>query len=136
MSFPSGHAVAAFAGFGFLALYLNAKFKILSQGRHYREHYGQSDPPPDSQTEQGRRGHHWKFVLFMAPWCIATLLALSKLRDGWHHPVDLVFGTLLGTLFAHLAYRMVYRSVYDWRTNHIPVGGDGGDRDKTGGKEM
>ncbi|KAH9872532.1 hypothetical protein IAQ61_005369, partial [Plenodomus lingam] len=33
MSFPSGHAVAAFAGFGFLALYINAKFKVFGHGR-------------------------------------------------------------------------------------------------------
>jgi hypothetical protein len=26
--------------------------------------------------------------------------------------------------------------VYNWRTNHIPLGGDGGDRDKGARKEM
>jgi diacylglycerol diphosphate phosphatase/phosphatidate phosphatase len=134
MSFPSGHASAAFAGFGFLALYLNAKYKILSRGRHFRDNYGSFSPM--SQTEQGRRSSHWKLVLFMAPWCIATVLALSKIRDGWHHPVDVVFGMLVGTLFAHLGYRMVYRGVYDERENHVPLGGDGGDKDKSSGKQM
>jgi diacylglycerol diphosphate phosphatase/phosphatidate phosphatase len=136
MSFPSGHACAAFAGFGFLALYLNAKYKTLSPGSHYKNYYRPSDPPPSSQAPEGRRPHHWKLVLSMAPWCIAILLALSKLRDQSHHPVDVVGGALLGTLFAHLAYRMVYRGVYNWRTNHIPLGGDGGDRDKGARKEM
>lgn len=134
MSFPSGHACAAFAGFGFLALWLNAKFKIFSRGGHFRNHYGTSERK--GQGEEGERVQHWKLVLFMAPWCIAVLLALSKVRDGWHHPVDVVFGALVGTLFAHMAYKMVYRSVYDERTNHIPLGGDGGDKEKSGGKEM
>lgn len=34
MSFPSGHAASSFAGFGFLALFLNAKFKTFGPRRH------------------------------------------------------------------------------------------------------
>jgi diacylglycerol diphosphate phosphatase/phosphatidate phosphatase len=49
--------------------------------------------------------------------------------------VDVVFGALVGTLFAHMAYRMCYRSVYDSRVNHIPLEGDGGEKDGDGGKE-
>lgn len=81
------------------------------------------------------RVHHWKLVLFVAPWCIAVLFALSKIRDAWHHPVDVMFGALVGTFFAHMAYKMAYRSVYDSRTNHIPLEGDGGDFDKREMKE-
>ena len=127
MSFPSGHACAAFAGFGFLALYLNAKYKVLSHGGRFRDRYGQS---PSPRTESPGRVHHWKLVLFVTPWLIAILFALSKIRDGWHHPVDVVFGALVGTLFAHLAYRMCYRSVYDWRDNHVPLEGDGGEKEE------
>jgi diacylglycerol diphosphate phosphatase/phosphatidate phosphatase len=125
MSFPSGHACAAFAGFGFLALWLNAKYKVLSRGGHFRDRYGRSEQrgAVDEQQEMGRRVYHWKFVLFAAPWCIAILFALSKLRDLWHHPVDIFFGSLVGIFFAHMAYKMVYWSVYDSRTNHIPLGG-------------
>jgi diacylglycerol diphosphate phosphatase/phosphatidate phosphatase len=138
MSFPSGHACAAFAGFGFLALYWNAKFKVLSRGGRFRDYYGSSAREQSEQSDQGEkmgRVHHWKLVCFMAPWCIATLFALSKIRDGWHHPIDVVFGALVGTLFAHLAYKMVYRSVYNSRTNHIPLEGDGGDVKKRETKE-
>jgi diacylglycerol diphosphate phosphatase/phosphatidate phosphatase len=124
MSFPSGHACAAFAGFGFLALWLNAKFKVLSRGGHFRDHYGSQRHRKRAPKQRGlgRRVHHWKFVLFLAPLCIATLFALSKVRDEWHHPTDIAFGALIGILFAHMAYKMVYWSVYDWRTNHIPLG--------------
>jgi hypothetical protein len=34
--------------------------------------------------------------------CIATILAASKIRDGWHHPIDVVFGAIVGTAFAHM----------------------------------
>lgn len=135
MSFPSGHACAAFAGFGFLALFLNAKYKIVSQGGHFRQHYGaqaQREGRTEAQQEKSgfvnQRVHHWKLVLFVAPWCMAVVLALSKVRDGWHHPVDLVFGSTMGTLFAHMGFKMVYMSVYDERTNHVSLGGVSGEK--------
>ncbi|KAH8731566.1 phosphatidic acid phosphatase type 2/haloperoxidase, partial [Phaeosphaeriaceae sp. PMI808] len=123
MSFPSGHACAAFAGFGFLALWLNAKFKVLSRGGHFRDYYGnaESGDGGTGQEVAGQRVHHWKLLLFMTPWCIAVILAASKVRDMWHHPVDVVFGSLVGALFAHLGYKLAYRNIYDWRTNHIPL---------------
>jgi diacylglycerol diphosphate phosphatase/phosphatidate phosphatase len=65
MSFPSGHACAAFAGFGFLALWLNAKYKVLSRGGHFRQHYGRMQL--DEQQDTSQRVHHWKLVLFVAP---------------------------------------------------------------------
>ncbi|KAH7406906.1 phosphatidic acid phosphatase type 2/haloperoxidase [Phaeosphaeria sp. MPI-PUGE-AT-0046c] len=137
MSFPSGHACAAFAGFGFLALFLNAKYKIFSRGGHFRQHYGtraEREAEHEHVGDSTQRVRHWKLVLFVAPWCIAVVLALSKMRDGWHHPVDLVFGSLLGTFFAHMAYKMVYRSVYDEETNHIPCGRAGAETVEEGVK--
>jgi diacylglycerol diphosphate phosphatase/phosphatidate phosphatase len=134
MSFPSGHACAAFAGFGFLALWMNAKFKVFGEGRRSGFPHAQNTPNTAGETndesgnnevgEKDERGggriQHWKFVLFATPWCLAFLLAGSKVRDEWHHPVDVIFGALVGTAFAHLAYRMVYRSIYNSRKNHIP----------------
>jgi len=75
MSFPSSHASAAFAGFGFLALYLNAKFKVIaSEGLGFRHYYRRDETP--------KRVGHWKLIMFAAPWCIACVLALSKVGDG------------------------------------------------------
>lgn len=127
MSFPSGHACAAFAGFGFLALYLNAHFKILASRRGFRDIY--SSPTPLSSLSSyeipHKRTHHWEFVLFALPLVAAVILAASKIRDMWHHPVDVIFGAVVGSLFALWAYRMVYRSVWDERVNHLPLGEDG-----------
>ena len=98
MSFPSGHACAAFAGFVFLALYLNAKFKVFGRGRRsgFPNTSSSSGEVVDNANSNavnnnlvdgdgdGRRGRipHWKLFMFAAPWCIAVLLAGSKIRDG------------------------------------------------------
>jgi diacylglycerol diphosphate phosphatase/phosphatidate phosphatase len=107
MSFPSGHSCAAFAGFGFLALYLNAKFDIFAH--RAREGMG------------WRRTHHWKMLLFVAPLLFAVIVAASKVRDGWHHPVDVVGGAVIGSSVALMAYKMVYRGVWNQEKNHVAM---------------
>lgn len=64
--------------------------------------------------------HHWKLIVWVLPWLIAFLIAASKVRDCWHHPVDVLFGSLVGVVFAHMAYWCVFKGVYDSRVNHIP----------------
>ncbi|KAF2161046.1 hypothetical protein M409DRAFT_70106 [Zasmidium cellare ATCC 36951] len=98
-SFPSGHSTAAFAGFVFLFLYLNAKFKTFS---NYR--------PP-----------YWALVATWAPILAAIVIAGQCIVDHSHHWYDVLAGAFLGTLMAFSAYRMVYASIWDFRFNHIPL---------------
>lgn len=123
MSFPSGHACAAFAGFGFLALWLNGKCKIFGpqpqRGQQIEDRNRGEEREGDREGEREGRKAHWKLVLFVAPLLLAVLLAASKVRDGWHHVSDVVAGALVGSAFAVMAYRMVYRSVWDARDNHV-----------------
>jgi diacylglycerol diphosphate phosphatase/phosphatidate phosphatase len=121
---------------------VNARLKVLSRGtvptvdEHHEHHESNEHTENDGkESAQTQRVHHYKLVLFVAPWCIAVVLALSKLRDAWHHPVDVVFGALVGAAFTHMAYKMVYCSVYDSRTNHLPRGGVCGERVDVGRKE-
>jgi membrane-associated phospholipid phosphatase len=98
-SFPSGHSTAAFAGFIFLYLYLNAKLKVFAN-------------------------HHpsmWKLIAIYAPVLGATLIAGSLTIDEFHNWYDCVAGAIIGTVFAFSSYRMVYASVWDFRFNHIPL---------------
>lgn len=98
-SFPSGHSTAAFAGFVFLSIYLNAKLKVWSN-------------------------YHpamWKLIALYAPILGATLIAGALTIDEYHNWYDCLAGAIIGTIMAFSAYRMVYCSIWDWRTNHIPL---------------
>ncbi|KAG6040798.1 hypothetical protein E4U41_007015 [Claviceps citrina] len=98
-SFPSGHTTAAFAGFVYLSLYLNAKLKLFSN-------------------------YHpamWKLALVYAPVLGATLIGGALTIDEYHNWYDVVAGAIIGTVMAFSAYRMVYAAVFDWRYNHIPL---------------
>ncbi|KAJ6263665.1 hypothetical protein Dda_2234 [Drechslerella dactyloides] len=98
-SFPSGHSTAAFAGFVFLFLWLNAKLKLWSN-------------------------YHpamWKMTATYAPLLGATLIAGSLTIDEFHHWYDVLAGAIIGTICAFGSYRMVYAAIWDWRYNHIPL---------------
>ncbi|KAI1001537.1 hypothetical protein K3495_g6667 [Podosphaera aphanis] len=98
-SFPSGHSTAAFAGFVFLALYLNAKLKVWSN----------------------YHSAMWKMIVLWAPILGATLIAASLTIDEFHNWYDCLAGAIIGTLMAFSSYRMVYVSIWDYQTNHIPL---------------
>jgi diacylglycerol diphosphate phosphatase/phosphatidate phosphatase len=98
-SMPSGHTTAAFAGFVFLYLYLNAKLKVFSN-------------------------YHpamWKIIALYAPILGACLIGGALTIDEYHNWYDILAGAVIGTLMAFSAYRMVYASVWDFRFNHIPL---------------
>ncbi len=98
-SFPSGHSTAAFAGFVYLYLYLNAKLKVFAN-------------------------YHpamWKLVAIYAPILGATLIAGALTIDEFHNWYDVVAGAIIGTAMAFSAYRMCFAAVWDWRWNHIPL---------------
>ncbi|KAI9705176.1 MAG: hypothetical protein M1820_005323 [Bogoriella megaspora] len=98
-SFPSGHSTAAFAGFVFLYLYLNAKLKVWS---NYHPAF-------------------WKLIVTYMPILGATLIAGALTIDEFHNWYDVLAGGIIGTVMAFSAYRMVYASVWDFRFNHVPL---------------
>jgi len=110
-SFPSGHTTAAFGGFVYLYLYLNAKLKVFSN-------------------------YHpalWKLIAIYAPILGAVLIGGALTIDEFHNWYDILAGAIIGTMFAFSAYRMMYASIWDFRFNHIPLNrnepfayGDGG----------
>ncbi|KAK3716678.1 hypothetical protein LTR37_006308 [Vermiconidia calcicola] len=99
-SFPSGHAEVAFAGFGYLAIYLFTHLRITSLSR--------------------KRGSHWRMLLVVAPLLFATYLASSLVLGYHHHGYDVVFGALIGWLVAFMGYRMVFMGIIDGRWNTVP----------------
>ncbi|UKZ72567.1 hypothetical protein TrVFT333_000199 [Trichoderma virens FT-333] len=98
-SFPSGHTTAAFAGFVYLSLYLNAKLKVFAN-------------------------YHpamWKLIAVYAPILGAVLIGGALTIDEFHNWYDVFAGAVIGTIMAFSAYRMAYASIWDWRFNHIPL---------------
>jgi membrane-associated phospholipid phosphatase len=98
-SMPSGHTTAAFAGFVFLYLYLNAKLKVFAN-------------------------YHpamWKLIAIYAPILGACLIGGALTIDEYHNWYDILAGAVIGTTMAFSAYRMTYASIWDHRFNHIPL---------------
>jgi len=98
-SFPSGHTTAAFAGFVYLYLYLNAKLKVFSN-------------------------YHpamWKLIAIYAPILGAVLIGGALTIDEFHNWYDILAGAIIGTIMAFSGYRMTYASIWDFRFNHIPL---------------
>jgi diacylglycerol diphosphate phosphatase/phosphatidate phosphatase len=98
-SFPSGHATVACAGFGFLFLWTNAKFKVWAAGRPA----------------------FWKLLAVTVPLLQAALIAGSLTIDNAHNTSDIIMGAVIGVLLALGSYRMVYASVWGYGYNHIPL---------------
>lgn len=99
-SFPSGHATIAFAGLGYLAIYLFTHLRITSLG--------------------GRRGSHWKMLFVVAPLLLATYLTSTLVLRYHHHGYDVIAGALIGSFMAFMGYRMVFMGVFDARWNTVP----------------
>lgn len=68
-----GCFTGSFAGLGFLSLYLAGKIKAFD-----------------------RRGHVAKLCIVFLPLLMASLVAVSRVDDYWHHWQDVFAGGLLG----------------------------------------
>ncbi|KAI3796142.1 hypothetical protein L1987_38807 [Smallanthus sonchifolius] len=88
-SFPSGHSSWSFAGLGFLALYLAGKIKAFD-----------------------RRGHVAKLCIVFLPLLMASLVAVSRVDDYWHHWQDVFAGGLLGLTVATFCYLQFFPAPY------------------------
>ncbi|KAJ0094839.1 hypothetical protein Patl1_15089 [Pistacia atlantica] len=89
-SFPSGHTSWAFAGLGFLALYLSGKIRVFD-----------------------RKGHVGKLCLTFLPLLVAALVAVSRVDDYWHHWQDVFGGAIIGITVSTLCYLQFFPPPYD-----------------------
>ncbi|GAB4840334.1 hypothetical protein Ancab_021101 [Ancistrocladus abbreviatus] len=89
-SFPSGHTSWSFAGLGFLSLYLSGKIKAFN-----------------------RKGHIAKLCIIFLPLLAASLVAVSRVDDYWHHWQDVFAGGLLGLLVAFFCYLQFFPPPHD-----------------------
>ncbi|CAL5039398.1 unnamed protein product [Urochloa decumbens] len=88
-SFPSGHASGCFAGLGFLSWYLAGKIKAFD-----------------------RRGHVAKLCIVLLPLFLASMVAVSRVSDYWHHWQDVFAGGVLGLVVASFCYLQFFPLPY------------------------
>lgn len=103
-SFPSGHSEIAFAGLGYLAIYLFTHLYCL--------------PGPVS-----RRFEFARMSLVIAPILFATYISSTLVLCRHHHAFDCIFGAAIGCLTAVLGYQTAFCSLFDHRTNWKPRSG-------------
>ncbi|KAK3421608.1 putative lipid phosphate phosphatase 3, chloroplastic isoform X1 [Eucalyptus grandis] len=89
-SFPSGHASWSFAGLGFLSLYLCGKIRAFD-----------------------RKGHIAKLCIIFLPLLLASLVAISRVDDYWHHWQDVFAAGFLGLIVATFCYHQFFPPPYD-----------------------
>lgn len=104
-SFPSGHSSSAFAGLGFLALYVACftrltptPLTILGSIRFMTGQMHVLRP----------RTNLASVLLALLPLIGAALIAVSRLEDYRHDPYDVTVGSTLGMTVAYLSYRRYY----------------------------
>jgi len=95
-SFPSGHSSFAFSGLGYLTLFFAGQFHVFR---------------PQSNLTQ--------VLLTFVPIAGAAAIAISRLEDYRHGPIDISAGSILGFVVAYISYRRYYPA---WRSArcHIP----------------
>ncbi|CUS09619.1 unnamed protein product [Tuber aestivum] len=84
-SWPSGHSSTAFAGLGYLSLFLAGKLHVFDT-----------------------RGEVWKTMLVLIPLLAASLVAVSRIMDARHHPFDVITGGIMGFFVAYVSYRQYF----------------------------
>ncbi|KAJ3043354.1 hypothetical protein HDV00_005358 [Rhizophlyctis rosea] len=92
-SFPSGHSSNAFAGFGFLSLWIAGHLGVLSG---WGGAYG--------------GGRAWRVILAGMPLFPAAYVAISRTQQYIHNPSDVAFGSALGFGCAVIFFFMYYRT--------------------------
>ena len=101
-SFPSGHSEIAFAGLGYLAIYLFTHLRI-----------------PGASDIKQRLGF-WRMILVLMPIVLATYIACTLVLGYHHHASDCFFGAAIGLITAMLGYVLVYHSLFDGNMNWRP----------------
>ncbi|KAG8087157.1 hypothetical protein GUJ93_ZPchr0010g11080 [Zizania palustris] len=89
-SFPSGHSSWSFAGLGFLAWYLAGKLQAFD-----------------------RKGHIAKLCIVFLPLLVASLVAVSRVDDYWHHWQDVFAGGIIGLTVASFCYLQFFPCPFD-----------------------
>jgi diacylglycerol diphosphate phosphatase/phosphatidate phosphatase len=109
-AFPSGHSSFAFAGLGYLSLFLAAQTRVFA--RHPSASSSSATTTTTTTTmgvhetaEHLVRGDLLRALLCLLPLVGATMIAISRCQDYRHDVYDVCVGGLLGWTVAYWSYR-------------------------------
>lgn len=85
-STPLGHSSMAFAGLGYLTLWLVGQWLL------------------------AKRTRLWELLVLGSPLILASYIALSRTQDYRHHFFDIVLGGSIGIVFAVVCYRKYFHN--------------------------
>jgi len=102
LSFPSGHSSLSFCGMSFLMyFFLGRVSRITPSTTAVSLPYGRTISLRSYKS----------FLMFLScivPWSYATFVATSRIVDKWHHPSDVIAGSLLGIACATIGYHSFF----------------------------
>ena len=112
-SFPSGHASVSFCGMMCLGLSLSGKVGIhhgLQPKGAATTHSITTTTTNTTSSSSGTYEFLYKKIGFLLsfglPMFLSTFIAASRVHDNWHHPADIVAGSLIGGTCACIAYHL------------------------------
>ena len=85
-SFPSGHSSVSFACMTVLSYY----FHLLLT--HFPTHTSDKTHP----YRMGPSNQLWRYVVRGTPYLLAVWIAVSRIRNYWHRPEDVIGGAIIG----------------------------------------
>jgi membrane-associated phospholipid phosphatase len=94
MSFPSGHSSLSYCGMMALVLFFIGRAGLGRVGKQY-----------------SLVRYKFSVLLSFVPLLFSFWCATSRLVDNWHHPSDIIAGSILGVVSACIAYHIWYPHV-------------------------
>ncbi|KAK4156548.1 phosphatidic acid phosphatase type 2/haloperoxidase [Chaetomidium leptoderma] len=126
-SFPSGHSSFAFAGLGYLSLFLAGQTRIFA--------HSSSTSSVGEHTEKVVRGDLVRALVCGAPLLGATMIAISRCQDYRHDVWDVCVGGLLGYTVTYWSYRRYWPRLGSGRCDEPYAGPPGaGQEEGLGGR--
>jgi len=110
-SFPSGHATLSFSCMAFLSLFFFGK---VGMHRLKATHVGTSDMSALEVQKAVALSYLKKRALAIVattPISMAMFISVSRVRDDWHHPADIICGSLIGLFSARFGYGLWYNDI-------------------------
>jgi len=109
-SFPSGHSSLSFGSMGCLVWFFLGRSTIgaVASKRNYGEEIDANHPLNHKRSTDNKL----RAVASFLPWVYASFVACSRLVDNWHHPSDILAGSLLGIFCSTLSYHLWYPNIF------------------------